>query len=143
MFRILFFILSLFLCSCEHSKTSAMQSIPVSSQPLGAKVFVDGEDCGVTPLKLRLTRNEHHLITIIKEGFEPCQAQIIKKPLSAKMMAKALKRGYETANFYKNPEMGIKATEDYLEEEELRGNAFELIPQSLCIHLRSIKEKSS
>lgn len=143
MSRILSLLVILCLFSCQQQQSAALQKIPVSSYPIGAKVYVDGKEMGITPMQIHLTRNEHHLVTIIKEGFEPCQAQIIKKSLSAALMAKALKRGYDTANFYRSPEMGIRVAQDYLQEEELRGNAFELVPQSLCVHLRIAKDKNS
>lgn len=47
------------------------QEIPVTSYPLGAKIIVDGEEMGSTPLNLKLARKREHEIRIEKEGYNP------------------------------------------------------------------------
>jgi len=47
------------------------EKIPVTSNPIGAKVIVDGKEVGTTPLNLKLRRKKIHNIQIEKEGYEP------------------------------------------------------------------------
>lgn len=58
-------LLTVFTSAC------AQQAAFVSTPP-GAKVFVDGEQIGVTPCAFDYTlgQNDRHEITIAKEGFE-------------------------------------------------------------------------
>lgn len=52
-------------CMC-HGRT---QTIPVSSSPALAAVYVDGEMAGFTPTTVTVSRKKQHVITIAKEGY--------------------------------------------------------------------------
>lgn len=49
-------------------------SLTVKTEPEGATVFIDGKNCGLTPVEITDLETGNHEIIIIKEGF----AQIIK-----------------------------------------------------------------
>jgi hypothetical protein len=55
------------------------QKIPVTSHPPGAKIILDGEDVGYTPLSLRLVRKKSHIILIEKSGYNPFSIIINQK----------------------------------------------------------------
>lgn len=61
------------------SRRTHYQTVPVTSRPPEARVFVDSQYQGVTPLNLRLTRNEDHVITIEKEGYVPAKIVVESK----------------------------------------------------------------
>ena len=73
MYRKLFIIvlLTLFTSAC------AQQAAFVSTPP-GAKVFVDGEEIGVTPCAFdyQLSPERTHQVTIAKEGYESVDFQV-------------------------------------------------------------------
>ena len=68
------------LQSCAFSRRG-IQMLPVTSNPAGAKVIVDGADRGGAPLYLRLKRREGHVIRIEKDGYEPCEIRITSNAL--------------------------------------------------------------
>ena len=49
------------------------QIIPVTSNPQGAKIIVDGEEIGYTPLNLELKRKKRHTLLIEKQGYYPLE----------------------------------------------------------------------
>jgi hypothetical protein len=54
---------------CASIIKGTTQAIPVSSDPLGAEVRLDGSMVGQTPLTLAVKRKSDHLITIEKTGY--------------------------------------------------------------------------
>jgi len=61
-------------CATLTSRTS--QQIPVTSQPPGAQIIVDGQDIGHTPLALGLRKKAPHLVRIEQEGYNPLEINI-------------------------------------------------------------------
>lgn len=57
--------------SCMTILHRPSQKIPVTSNPMGAKIIVDGKEMGSTPLILKLERKRNHDIWIKKEGYSP------------------------------------------------------------------------
>ena len=53
------------------------KQVIINSEPQGAKIFIDGENVGETPmhadLKFRNTKKDRHNIQIRKSGYEPEQ----------------------------------------------------------------------
>lgn len=73
-----FGFLSLQNCFQQH-RPKLTQDIPVTSNPVGARIIVDGEDAGQAPLILSLKKNGSHKIRIEKEGFNPTELVIKRK----------------------------------------------------------------
>jgi len=72
----------LILQNCSQARRPKLtQDIPVTSNPVGARIIVDGEDAGQTPLTLSLKKNKSHTVRIGKEGFNPTEL-VIKRKLS-------------------------------------------------------------
>ena len=57
--------------SCSLIKGNKYQTVPVTSRPSGAKIVVDGEEAGSTPLNLKLDKLKDHVVKIEKEGYQP------------------------------------------------------------------------
>jgi len=68
-----------FLQSCATIVQGPSQKIPVTSAPMGARVFVDGKDMGTTPLTLELKKKKPGVIRIEKEGYHPHEIRITRK----------------------------------------------------------------
>lgn len=64
---------------CATIMHGTTQDLAVSSNPSYAKVFIDNEDIGVTPIKTSLKRKEVHNVRIELEGYHPYQTTINKK----------------------------------------------------------------
>jgi hypothetical protein len=65
------------MCGCATILRGTKEKVNVTSEPLGAKVSVNGKVVGKTPLYgLKLKRKEKHTITIEKEDHFPYEASI-------------------------------------------------------------------
>ena len=69
---------SAFLSGCATIVKGTTQVIPVSSDPTGARISVDGAPAGTTPATVTLSRKQNHMIVIEKEGFAPESVAVTK-----------------------------------------------------------------
>ena len=46
------------------------QTVPVSTNPMGAKIYANGQYVGQTPTSISLERNRDHILTLIKEDYQ-------------------------------------------------------------------------
>jgi hypothetical protein len=65
-----------FLQGCASVIPPSLQRIPVTSTPVGAKVFLDGKEMGSAPLTLRLKKTGGYHLRIEKEGYQPYEVRI-------------------------------------------------------------------
>jgi hypothetical protein len=73
-------IMCAFLCqNCATVIFGTNKKIPVTSNPLGAKVIVDGKEMGFTPLNLRLKKRNSHIIRIEENGYKALYIIINRK----------------------------------------------------------------
>jgi hypothetical protein len=71
-----------FCTGCATIVKGTTQEIPVSSEPTGARVSVDGSAAGTTPTTVTLSRKANHMVTIEKEGYQS-ESVAITKSMSA------------------------------------------------------------
>ena len=57
------------LTSCATIFKGGLQNVSLNSDPVGAKVLINGIDRGKTPLPLKLKCNQSYNITFKKEGY--------------------------------------------------------------------------
>ena len=62
--------LASFSGGCASIVKGTTQAIPVSSNPSGADVTLDGNKVGQTPVSVEVKRKSDHLMTISKPGYE-------------------------------------------------------------------------
>lgn len=85
--RITFSFLALFLLgSCASIIHGPNQSIDFSSQPTGAKIFIDGKEYGITPktvdlkrkgrLKGEISSKKEYAVKVELEGFYPYEVKL-------------------------------------------------------------------
>jgi len=55
------------------------QTIPVTSNPIGARIMVDGKEMGSTPLRIKVKRNKSHSIRAEMPGYNPLEIKITHK----------------------------------------------------------------
>lgn len=63
------------LTSCASIMNGSHQEVPISSDPIGADIAVDGYPCGVTPMLVKIKRNRPHVVSLSKVGY---QEQIVQ-----------------------------------------------------------------
>ncbi len=91
-FLILFSIL--LTPDCATITRRSKQRIPVTSDPVGATVIVNGVQQGITPLEIRLARKEKaQVIRIESPGYNPVEIQLKRKVSSGYVWADGLLGG--------------------------------------------------
>lgn len=59
------------------SGCAGVQKIPVSTDPPGAVVYLDGNQvCAATPCSVEMRQDQSHLVTIVKEGYRQKDVQV-------------------------------------------------------------------
>ena len=69
---------SLAASSCATLFASKSTMAPLSSDPPGAEVFVDGHRVGQTPMTYELTHRREHVITFRKAGYKEASCAIAR-----------------------------------------------------------------
>ncbi len=67
------------LTGCATIISGRTQEIGISSSPTGAKVIVNGEEKGKTPIAVKLARKDKHFIRIELEGYKPYEVVLVRK----------------------------------------------------------------
>lgn len=71
--------LSLFLQSCASIINGSRQKVKIDSFPSGATIIVSGQEMGVTPTKINLSRKKSYSLELEKDGYETESAYITKQ----------------------------------------------------------------
>jgi hypothetical protein len=118
----------LMLCACGVPK----QKIPVSTDPIGAPVYLDGKKTCSSPCSVNPDKQSDHLITIVKEGY--AQEEIVLKrefkpdrAIRDGLISGIIKGG--------DPEGVASATAKEVDEQERSGEAYVLEPPIVTIKL--------
>ena len=81
-FRRLFPVLVLVSClatGCQTLSRGRSQWVPATSRPAGVRVIVDGVAAGTTPVSLKLTRRDAHVVRFELDGYRPVEIRMSKK----------------------------------------------------------------
>lgn len=57
--------------ACATIIHGSSQEVSINSQPTGAKVTVDGQPAGSTPVVAHLRRKDTHVVSIAMDGYQP------------------------------------------------------------------------
>lgn len=86
------------------------QKVPVSTDPSGAKVYLDGgQVCAATPCSVEMATGQNHLLTILKDGYG--QKDIPVRPVAASGSGSALSPEIVTVRLYKPGEVDVRDTD--------------------------------
>jgi PEGA domain len=138
---------SLFLCLCILTGIFFItgcvpevykQSVPVSTNPMGAKVYVDGKLAGETPTAVELERNKNHVLTLVKENYRQADVVINRKKNTEEQLFKAINSGVTSGMFFKDPGMGMMRAMDDYNTQEKTGEAYELTPSAVTVDLEPL-----
>lgn len=78
---------------CASIVHGSGQEVPISSDPTGADVYVDGEDVGKTPVTPNLKRKRAHQVTFEKPGYRT-EHRVIHRVLSGAVAGNILAGGF-------------------------------------------------
>ena len=94
--------LLVFSISVSCASTIMTQNIPLSTNPSGAEVYVDGKPPCVTPCTVVLARDQDHLITFQMEGFHQQDVAACRQHRAEMALLKAINSGVNSAEFFNN-----------------------------------------
>ncbi len=81
--KISYLVATILITTCFYGCATIMngpsQDVGFASCPSGAKVTVDGDSLGITPLTVSLARKDTHLVKIEADGYKPYEMPILKK----------------------------------------------------------------
>jgi hypothetical protein len=76
-----FIVVTAALCSlsaCATIMHGSNQDVSFSSSPTGATVFVDNQQLGVTPVTVKLSRKDHHMVRLEMAGYQPYETKLTR-----------------------------------------------------------------
>ena len=111
------------------------QDIPVSTNPMGARILADGKPAGQTPGTVSLERNKDHILTLVKENYQQVDIVINRQYQSNKVLMKAVQSGVNSGLFFKNAGMGMNSGFNSVSNQEATGEAYVLVPPSVAVTL--------
>ncbi len=113
---------------------SETQTVPVFTDPSGAKVVVDGMPKGETPVSLVLERNRDHMVVVTKEGYKPEAIPVCKVLNPQDLAVKSVLRMTDTT-------LSVDARNPFeeLKVSEVTGRGYQLQPQVINVTLRPMK----
>jgi len=126
-------IISLLGFGCETP--ILRQDIPVSTNPMGAKIYADGQLAGQTPGTVSLERTRDHILTLVKENYRQEDVVIRKQYQSDKVLMKAVQSGVNSGLFFKDTRMAVNSGYNSISRQEESGEAYILIPPAVKISL--------
>ena len=110
------------------------QAIPVSSNPSGAEVSVDGVVVGKTPLRLHLERNAPHIVTFQLPGYRQ-EDVAVRKVYQERSKLETLSAGISSAAFFGDVGMGMGSAVRESKNQEATGEAYLLEPSVIAVTL--------
>jgi hypothetical protein len=129
---------SLLLLSACAPPAVVKQEIPVSSNPMGATLLVDGTAVGTTPKRIALERNQNYILTLVKDGYEQENVPIRRRYQSDRVLMTAVQSGVNSALFFKDSGMGVQRGLSSISAQEATGEAYVLEPATVSVDLRPI-----
>lgn len=115
--------------------TVLTQPVPVSTDPGGVNVAVDGKAVCVAPCQVDLARNQDHILTLTKDGYRQQDVLVKRQYQTNKVLLNALNQGAQSANFYKDGWMGANQGVMSVNNQESTGEAYVLSPSTVSLRM--------
>lgn len=126
-------LLAFFCVGCDVPVLK--QDIPVSTDPIGAKMYVDGQYAGDTPGSVSLERAKDHMLTLIKENYNQVDVPITRKYQKEQVIMNAVNRGLQDGVFFNNTAMGVNSGVNSINYQKQTGEAYVLEPSYVKVKL--------
>ncbi len=123
----------IFAAGC--SQPVLRQDVPVTTNPMGAKIYANGQFVGTTPMSVSLERNRNHILTLVKDNYRQEDVAIQKSYQKEKVYLNAISAGVNSSLFFKDPRMGIGSSMSSISSQEETGAAYVLVPPVVKINL--------
>lgn len=114
----------------------ATQNVPVSSDPSGALVFLDGKQvCESTPCTVAVAKDQNHLLTVIKPGFHQRDVALRRVFDTAGVLKEELRRGARRAATGSDPGSVLAGAAQSVDKKEQDGSAYVMQPDLVVLRL--------
>lgn len=105
----------------------ATQKIPVSTDPSGAVVFLDGKQvCPSTPCSVEMPKDKDHLLTVIREGYRQRDIAVRRVFDTASVLRESVREGARS---------GVEGALSSADQQERDGRAYTLKPDMVMLKL--------
>lgn len=111
------------------------QEIPVSTNPMGAKICADGTLVGQTPATVSLERTRDHILTLVKDNFHQQDVVISRQYQSDRVLRNAVQSGVDAGLFFKDKRMALNSGLGSFSRQEQTGEAYILVPATVSVSL--------
>ncbi|WP_419779417.1 PEGA domain-containing protein [Maridesulfovibrio sp.] len=116
------------------------QSIPVSTNPMGATVYADGKIMCTSPCAVELARNADHIITLKKEQYRQHDVMVKRVYQQEKVMMKAVSQGMQSSSYSvgsgtDKAAWGMMQGVNSIDSQEQTGDAYVLSPSAVSVQL--------
>jgi len=118
------------------------QDIPVTTNPMGARIYANGQPVGTTPTTVSLERNRDHILTLVKDRYRQEDVVITKQYQKERVYLKAIQSGINSGLFFKDPRMGMNSGMGSISTQEETGEAYVLVPPAVKLTLTPISGPS-
>lgn len=115
------------------------QAIPVSTNPSGAQVCVDGREKQTTPCTLDLACTQDHILTLTKKGYQQQDIILKRKYQQEKVLLNAINSGINAGSFFNDAAWGINSGVQSINSQEMTGQAYILIPSTVSVCLSPVQ----
>ena len=111
------------------------QDIPITTNPMGARIFANGQPVGSTPTTVSLERNRDHILTLVKDHYRQEDVVITRQYQKERVYLKAIQSGVNSGLFFKDARMGINSGMGSISTQEETGEAYILVPPAVKLTL--------
>lgn len=119
-------LLLMFFCSCASIINTSRQYVPITSNPPGATVSLNGKEFGKTPTGINMKRkNKEHILNLTLDGYEPYQTNLVR-----------VVDGWIIGNIVIGGLIGLGI-------DAISGGMYHLNPKRIDIPLKQVETKSS
>jgi hypothetical protein len=123
------------LCAALAACGPATQNIPISSDPGGAQVLVDGQEYCTTPCTATLEKTQDHILTIRKEGYRQVDVPVTRKYDTAGVARQATQAGMRSSGTGANTEGAVANALLAVGAAEDQGTAYVLTPSTVVVRM--------
>ena len=128
--------LALILCPAVFGGCVATQNVPVSTDPSGAVVYLDGERaCAATPCSVTIAKDQDHLLTLIKPGYRQKDIPVRRVYDAAGLLRKSASAGVRAALGGASPTEALSSAADTFDAQDKQGRDYVLSPDMVVLRL--------
>ena len=114
------------------------QDIPVSTNPMGARIYANGQLVGETPSSGAVGRTRSHILTLAKENSRQEDVVVERLYQQDRAYLKAIQTGVHSGLFSKDAARGVGSSMTSLSSQEETGEAYILYPPAVKVTLTPV-----